>query len=303
MGQDLEPQGERRRVPSVIALAVACVICAVLLVAVTRAGVDLLLIVAVCAGMLIVERSLGDWLGDLLGPGPASLVIAGCLLFGVWYLLSGDHTTPAQRFLDGAEQRGYHSVYFGREPPGRAGVEATAEARPMSTGGNSISNIGRRVLGVPSIKSHDPAGARAPSSSQTSQTPPTAGPQSTGSAGKVRSGHGGSATGDGVHRASRTVLPGSTTALMLTPPIAVMGQTIEARSIVSTASGPVADGSIEFAVNGRRIALVLLGSTNNAVARFTPRAPGTYTVRAEFSGNDSMSGSSTIAVLTVVPDK
>src|SRR6266542_2551205 len=105
MGQDLEPQGERRRVPSVTALAVACVICAVLLVAVTRAGVDLLLIVAVCAGMLIVERSLGDWLGDLLGPGPASLVIAGCLLFGVWYLLSGDHTTPAQRFLDGAEQR------------------------------------------------------------------------------------------------------------------------------------------------------------------------------------------------------
>ena len=285
MGHDLEPNDQHRRVPRVIGLAVACVVCVAVPVAVTQAGVDLLLIVAVCAVMLIVERFLGDWLGDRLGPGPASIVTAACVLFGVWYLLTGERSTPAQRFLDAAEAQGYHSVYFGRPPsPGRTGLGATAEARPMSTTGTSTPNRSRTALRGPAI----------------SPAPSAAGPQPTGSAGKVGSGPGRSPTSDGIQR---TALVASTTALILTPPVAVAGQTIEARSIVSVGSGAVIDGSIEFAVNGRRLALVLLGPTNSAVAQFTPRAPGTYKVRAQFSGNDSISKSATTAVLTVAPSK
>jgi len=285
MGHDLEPHDDHRKVPRVIGLAVVCVVCVAVPVAVTRAGVDLLLIVAVCAVALIVERFLGDWLGDRLGPGPASIVTAGCVLFGVWYLLTGERSTPAQRFLDAAEAQGYHSVYFGHPPsPGRTGLGATAEARPMSTTGTSTSNRNRTALGGPAISS----------------APSAAGPQPTGSAGKVSSGPGRSATSDAVQR---TALVASTTALILTPPVAVMGQTIEARSSVSVGGGAVTDGSIEFAVNGRRLEVVLLGSTHSAVAHFTPRAPGTYKVRAQFSGNDSISSSSTIAVLTVAPGK
>jgi hypothetical protein len=300
MGQDPESRPHHRRMPRPIVLAVASVASLAVTVALTRTGVDLLLIVAVCGVALIVERSLGDWMGELVGPGPASLVIAGCVLLGVWYLLTGDDKTRAQYFLDRAEQRGYHSLYFESESS-RAAPSGSAGAHSARTAGTSTPNRDRPSFSMPSIASRSPAAARSPSSSPTSPTRPSAGPQPTGSAGKVHGG--GSVTGDGIHRGSRNVLPGSTTALMLTPPIAVVGQTIEARSIVSTGGGPVADGSIEFAVNGRRIALVLLGSTNKAMARFTPRAPGTYTVRAQFSGNESLSGSSTIAVLTVVPDK
>lgn len=93
----------------------------------------------------------------------------------------------------------------------------------------------------------------------------------------------------------------TTTLLTLSPSVALAGQNVALRVVVSLDGTPLTDGSVEFSVDGRLLATVALGSSGRAVAQFSSKVPGEYTIRARYSGGQSLGRSAAEATLTVLP--
>src|SRR3982751_5702752 len=74
---------------------------------ITRSGVDVLALLVAAFALLLLERTLGDWIAGTLGSGPAALVFAGIAVAGLLYVTSSSGRALAGSFFAGAEARGY----------------------------------------------------------------------------------------------------------------------------------------------------------------------------------------------------
>ena len=106
----------RRRSYSPLFWGVWAILVGVAVVAITSTGVDVLAVVTICVVLLALERTLGDWLGEFLGSGLASLVFAAVVVLVAWYAAGARDRSEVQYFLAAAEVRGYRP-YFWSAPP------------------------------------------------------------------------------------------------------------------------------------------------------------------------------------------
>jgi hypothetical protein len=99
----------------------------------TRTGIDLLLAAGICLVLLSLERTVGDWVGERLGPIFAGVMFAtmGVALF--WYFFfSTSGRIRMTRVFAAAEERGYRTAYFEGVPPERHRQEARAPSAGSS---------------------------------------------------------------------------------------------------------------------------------------------------------------------------
>ncbi|HWK11019.1 MAG TPA: hypothetical protein VNR64_13260, partial [Vicinamibacterales bacterium] len=85
-------------------------------VQVTGKGIDLYVMLCAGVALLVVERTVGDWVADFLGPAGTALAFAIVAAGGVAGLLSERGQKGAQRFIAVAEEHGYQPAYFKTEP-------------------------------------------------------------------------------------------------------------------------------------------------------------------------------------------
>ena len=149
-----------RRLPRVFWGGVAGTAATAVAVEVTRTGLDILVLVVVGLIIVLIERTVGDWLGELLGSGLATIVLGTCLAAVAWVVF--EEGGIADQLFSAAEQRGYHTSYYEstKPPPTASGpmvaVASTTGASPgPSPSGNSRPRSGGSL---PSAAGGVPAG-------------------------------------------------------------------------------------------------------------------------------------------------
>jgi hypothetical protein len=91
---------------------------AALFVQLTHAGIDVFLMLAAGFVLLVLERTLGDWIAESVGAPATVLIFTVFAGLAVAYALSADGRAKANRFFAAAQSRGYRPVYFVvAEPP------------------------------------------------------------------------------------------------------------------------------------------------------------------------------------------
>ena len=255
----------RRRSYSPLFWGVWAILVGVAVVAITSTGVDVLAVVTICVVLLALERTLGDWLGEFLGSGLASLVFAAVVVLVAWYAAGARDRSEIRYLLAAAEVRGYRP-YFWSAPP------------------------------------------RSPSpwpASLAVQTPPLRGPVNATRAvaepppGRVSPGPT-DATGATLDR--RTGRLQSLTSLRLSTRMAVTGETVGLRAVVTVEGQPVEIGTVEFSVDGRVIETVALNSSGEAWSAYSSRVPGRYRLRTKAIAR-GLKESEAVAMLDVVPGR
>src|SRR4051794_13855377 len=106
------PGPPRQRLSTPIVWAGLAVCLSAVFVQTTRSGLDILVLLVAAFVLLVLERTLGDWIADTLGSGPAALIFAGIALGGLLYVSSGSGRASAARFFAGAQARGYRAAYL-----------------------------------------------------------------------------------------------------------------------------------------------------------------------------------------------
>jgi hypothetical protein len=109
-------------------------VCA-LFVLTTHSGVDVLAVLTAGFVLLLLERTLGDWIAETLGSGPAALIFAGIALAGLLYVASDSGWATAARFFAGAQARGYRAAYVSFTASGQAAEVPSLPPRGASAPG------------------------------------------------------------------------------------------------------------------------------------------------------------------------
>ena len=94
-----------------------CVVLATVVVQTTRSGIDILALLIAGFILLVLERTLGDWVAESVGPAPTALIFALVAGICVAYVTTDSGRGRAERLLVAAEARGYRAAYF-RQPTG-----------------------------------------------------------------------------------------------------------------------------------------------------------------------------------------
>jgi hypothetical protein len=260
------------------------VLVAAVVVQTTRTGIDILALIVAGFVLLLIERTLGDWVADTLGPVPAILSFAIVAGAGVAYMTTDTGRARARRLFSAAETQGYHTAYFslddggrGRAPggaisaavaetlsqplrSGAAAVRSGAASPATGTSGTRAASAGREV------GSRRDSAASNPSYSGGPSTPPAG----------------------GARIARRSV----------STEIGIVGQALGFRVDVS-ADSPGALPNVEFTVDGHSVAIVRPRADGVATAQWKTMVPGQYQVRARLTGG--LVGRSMSAMLNVLP--
>ena len=243
-------------------------------VQVTGKGIDLYALLCAGVALLVVERTVGDWIADFLGPAGTALAFAIVAAGGVAGLLSERGQKGAQRFIAVAEEHGYQPAYFKTEPDHEADnarADRSAQIPDPS---------GRLARSQPEPAAAQPAPA-SPSASATEGSTST--PQSSAGSGWTLF-------------AYRRGTPDRATARLTTEPdLAETGDEVTLRfRIVGTPGKP--PSSVSFYANGILLGRVPLAANGTAEARWRPRVPGQYQLRAETSASSLVQTSFSAAV-------
>jgi hypothetical protein len=294
----------RLRLSQPIAWAALCVGVAAVVVQTTRIGIDILALLVAGFLLLLVERTVGDWVAERVGPAWTALLFAVVAGLGVAYVLTGSGRARAAGLFAAAEARGYRALYF--EVPVSTKVQ--------------MPEVGVASLPSGPFTARPAVAAAVPSSLGTATTgtaaavPSSPGTATTGTAAAVPSSPGTATTGS---RPSGSPLPASVPAssvavrrrsaknpridrLLVSPEVSVVGDVIGFRVLVSFDE----DGSlpkVEFSVNGRVVATAAVVD-GAATARWKTAVPGQYVVRARLPGGFS-GGMVASATLNVLPRK
>jgi hypothetical protein len=270
------PFDRRRRVLGTVLWSLAAVGAAMLAVETSRTGLDILVLVMLAAGIVILERTIGDWLGELIGSGLSTFALALVLGAAAWTVF-----TPggeADRFFREAHARGYDTLYYRSPDPAPPPAAQAAPTVPVSTAGSS-----RRASGAPVRRAVDPAPAAEP--------PPDAGRE----------------TSSGLFPTVQSMLapkvPMAAVTFLDLPTVALTGEQVSIRAGVTLNSRPVAGVRIEFTLNGRSLGNGLTGADGIARIPSSMRVPGRYTIGAVLQDGPSFRGSSTAATITVLPGR
>ncbi len=89
------------------------VVCLAGWVQVTGSGIDLLIFATACLILLTMERTVGDWLGELLGAALAGFLFAVLVAGTIYYFFSDNAgRSHTDSFFLAAEKRGYRTTYY-----------------------------------------------------------------------------------------------------------------------------------------------------------------------------------------------
>ena len=247
--------------------AALCVGTAAIVVATTRTGVDVLALLVAGFLLLVVERTVGDWLAETLGPLPTALLFALVAASGALYFQTDAGRRRAERVFEAAEARGYHTAYFrvGEERTRarqRSATDAVAAALPAPTG-RSVS---------------DPPITSPPGQAPSVVAPPAPMPES-----------------------SRPIAQGARIArLRAEPEVTVIDQEVVLTAdLLSDTPGTLPQ--VEFSVDRHVIASVA-PVDGVATVRWRTRVPGQYAVRAGLAGSQPRAVQKSI-LLTVLPPR
>ena len=293
------PGSTRRMFARPAVWAGVSVLVAAVVVQVTRTGVDILALLMGGFVLLLIERTLGDWVADRLGPVPTVVIFIAVACLGVAYATAEGGRARLRRVFAAADAQGYHTVYFSLDdetdtgtagalrvplsgsvpaPPGAAGSLPAAESRPASHPPTALTPAPTPTSPASSVPPASASGA-----SGTSSPAPVA-PSSSDNAPAARQ-------AGNVHIARLTVLPA----------LGVVGETVVFHADLSS-DGTGALPSVEFSVDGHPVAVVTPDAHGVASARWNTRVPGQYVIRAGLSGA-LVGAQRASAVLSILPGK
>jgi hypothetical protein len=273
------------------------VVVGAIVVQVTRTGVDVLALLVALFVLLLIERTIGDWVADSLGPVTAILIFIAMAALGVTYVSTDRGRSRVHRIFEAAEAQGYHTAYVALDKDerdaGRGGDSkgvADTLARPLNTPAAGA------VSGSPSASSSAAPSSSAPSSSApSSSSGASASPAPVVATGAASSTPRAASSPD-VRQAGGVRI----TRLRISPEVAVTGQLLMFRADL-TSDGTGSLPEVEFSVDGRSIAQVRPDAHGIAVARWRTAVPGQYVVRARPTGG--LLGAVSSATLNVLPGR
>ena len=251
--------------------------------------------------LLLIERTLGDWIADNVGPLTTVVIFTGVAALGVMYVSTAGGRGRVRRVFAAAEARGYHTAYFSIDDDTNAALREGDSGGVA--GGLSPSNEGtvahrgfrpaRRPFPLERARTRaiDSAPHQAASTAAASASPTPVGA---------------SAAVSDTRASSRPEEPREAngvriTRLSLSPELATVGQTIVFRAdLASDGDGVLPE--VEFSVDGRSIARVRPNDRGTALARWTTKVPGQYVVRVRLS-QSLLGAAATSATLNVLPGK
>ena len=133
-------------------VAVLVILCIPVVILLAKVAFDLLALLAFGAGLIALQRTVGDWLMDALGPVVGKAVLLGCALVTTLFLLALDPVRKEiWRGLESADRVGLHSLLLqhledrswggvsvggggGGTPPGTASSSGTVDDATGSSG-------------------------------------------------------------------------------------------------------------------------------------------------------------------------
>jgi hypothetical protein len=211
-------------------------------------AVDVLAILLVCAGVFVLERTVGDWLTDALGPFVSKVVFLGGIFVCFTIALSFESVrTGIWNGIEAADNLGLHSVLL-------EGVEQmpSVDTKPApSTASTRASGSGQS----------SPGGSEVPSSTPSSPSEPAAAAPTP------------SVRGEEAPTGART---------RVVLRIGGQGSTVLLQADVLSEGAAVNDGRVEFIIDDRRATSAGV-SAGRAEGRATV-GPGAHRVQARYTG-------------------
>jgi hypothetical protein len=238
-----------RRALRPIGWGMAVLFVAALAVQMTHTGIDVFLVLVTGFVLLVLERTLGDWIAESIGAPATALVFAIFAALAVAYAMSGNGRAKANRFFASAESRGYRPLYFVVD-------ESTDDA-----GGGKVTGRGTSRSGA--------AGNAAPAGKGDGSAPAAVAT-------------GGASPAPGIFDWPKSPDRSRHLRLRADPEVAASGNLVTLRA---TLESPDRKDSLVavFTVNGAALAKVPFDSSGNASAQFEATVPGLYTARAHVS--------------------
>lgn len=102
-------KGARRGSYGAFIGSLAAILLVALGVRLTRTGLDILVLLILCAMVIALERTVGDWTADTIGPGMSAIGIMAFVGTGVWVVFA---TGKVDHFFSAADAAGYHTLYW-----------------------------------------------------------------------------------------------------------------------------------------------------------------------------------------------
>jgi hypothetical protein len=234
-------------------------------------GVDVLMVAVAGMVLLLLERTVGDWLADTTGPVPATIVFAAIVAGFTWFVVGS-----ADEFFAAAEERGFRRIYY---QPARAYQPERAAAPvdrrfPLSSGQRASGQQANRTGRVSAARDASAAPMEVGGAPER-QTASNAAP-STATAVASR-------TLFGAPKERAPLVP-TRIAVKVEPAQVSPARRVVFEAVVHAGDRPVASGSVRFIVNGAAVAMAAVDSRGVATSTFATYFPGTHEVRASYSG-------------------
>lgn len=250
--------------PLVWSLVVIAVVA--LTVQVTHTGLDVLAVLILCAVVIALERTIGDWTADTIGPGWSSIGLMAFVGCGVWVAFAN---SKVDHLFAAAEAAGYHTLYWSSSSA-PAPESPEGPAGPGGPGG--------------------PAVAQSPTRSSTT---PLATARTTGAIGSIIFSNAPpratSAEPSSEHADRSTAAapaPRKTLTVRLEPPQNVQaGQSALIRAHVSAAGRPVPHASTVFVINGQSGITTVTDDKGTASVLLMPRLGHSYDIYVRVAGS------------------
>jgi hypothetical protein len=221
----------------------------VFLVVAVRSTSDVRTLLLICAGLFVIERTVGDWLADRLGDTFGKMAFLATIGAVSWVLF-------------GTEQ--------GRSVLGDVLALAGREAQQAPASVVSVPASTRPASSTSSARSGSP---RVPASPTASQV---------GNAGSPGEGHA-AAAGTAGAQPSASVLATRTT---LRASVSPDGRTVALEAVVSAAGTAVKSGDVQFSVDGRALTTIPVNSEGVAETTVTSLPSGIVKVTARYVGTN-----------------
>jgi len=262
---DVNPTQLESRRRAIVLTGFGVLVVALILFA--RVALDVVLVLAICAGLFLFQRTAGDWLNEALGASFGTLLFASVTAIFLWFLLMTDGgQSAAERFLALADEHGFHTAFLQRQiiPP------SSVRRLPSSDGVQS---------GAP----------------QATDTPEVQNPT------PVQTASGGSDASDA--RAAAAQKNKSSTAptqvaLELTQNRAKVGERVVATATVRAGGEPVDGGTIVFTVNGLSRSVSVKGGI--ATVDLVEMLSGRCEVRAQYRGTSRFASASAAPAILII---
>jgi hypothetical protein len=256
-------------------------------------GIDLLLIAVVGLFLLILERTLGDWMGEKVGAGPAAIVFALVLIGFTWYVIDSSDS-----FFAAAEERGYRSLYYRASGAAAASTDDTDKSSGALPTSAPVTSAGGTRIGSTNV---NVATEREPERTSSAEVPRAeAAKPAVADKSKAQSSGTIAASTIIFGPASKSPSHVSTTTVLSVERSVAPARRVVLKGVVIAQGHPVDEGSVDFIVDGVSLGKRLVDSNGIATADYVSPLSGTYEMRAHFSGTfryaPSSSGVQTIQI-------